>query len=82
MQPSTSTLGKKPATCFGQSVAVSIRNETVDTNDLVHTTNSYLTSKQLQQLSTIVTVVKPVKNGRITIKKKQLKQKQTILTLA
>ena len=61
------------------------RNEikaTVDTNDQVHTTNSYLTSKQLQQLLNIVTVVKPVKMVGITTmcKKKQLKQKQTILT--
>ena len=68
MQPSTSTLGKKHATCFGQSVAVSIRNETVDTNDQVHTTNSYLTSKQLQQLLNTVTVVKPV-NKQICNKK-------------
>ena len=57
------------------------RNEikaTVDTND----TNSYLTCKQLQQLLNTVTVVKPVKMVGITTmcKKKQLKQKQTILT--
>ena len=63
------------------------RNEiktTLDTNDQVHTTNSYLTSKQLQQLLNIVTVVKPVKNGRITFirnayavcRRQLIKQKQ------
>ena len=43
------------------------RNEiktTLATNDQVHTTNSYLTSKQLLQLLNTVTVVKPVKNAR------------------
>ena len=63
------------------------RNEiktTLDTNDQVHTTNSYLASKQLQQLLNIVTVVKPVKNGRITFirnayavcRRQLIKQKQ------
>ena len=69
------------------------RNEiktTLDTNDQVHTTNSYLTSKQLQQLLNIVTVVKPVKNGRITnssqmhmlcVEENQLNRSKSALTL-
>ena len=37
----------------------------VHSNNLLHTTNSYLSSKKLQQLLNTVTVVKPVKKGDI-----------------